>query len=158
MKRLVASLACLAVLACSSGGGGSINKQKANIPEPEIAFIQLVGLDELNWPSGEIEIKYGLRINNRSNVPITLRQIELAPVSTEGGYSVYRERYPVNVLVEASSTKDFEFWAKAYSAGARYRIDAQAPISVRAVTHFESPAGSLRKLVVGHFSQSASGR
>lgn len=158
MKRIVTALACLAVLACSSGAGNSTNNRKANIPEPEIAFVQLVGLDELNWPSGEIEIKYGLRINNRANVPITLRQIELAPVSAEGAYAVQRERYPVNVVVDASSTRDFEFWAKAYSAGARYRIDAQAPISVRAVTHFESPAGSLRKLVVGHFSQSASGR
>jgi hypothetical protein len=156
MKQVLVALACVALLSCASSTPSAA--ANAKIPLPEFAFVQLVGPQEQNWPTGELEVQYGVRIQNRANETIRLRQIELSPVGSEGPYVVLKNRYFLDHEITAASAKEFSFWAKAYSDGRRYSIDAQAPISVRAVAFFESASGPFRKVFTAHLSQSAHAR
>lgn len=158
MKRLAAVLTSLVVLSCASSGTSETGANAAAVPQPEFLFVQLVGPQELNWPVGELEVQYGVRVVNRANIPIRLRQIELTPVGGEGAYVVLKQRYFFDQEIAAGNMKEFPFWAKATSDGRRYAINAQSPISVRAVAFFESESGKFRKVFTAHLSQSASGR
>ena len=158
MKPLIVALACVALLSCASSTPSADATANAKIPPPEFAFVQLVGPQEQNWPTGDIEVQYGVRIQNRANETIRLRQIELSPIGSEGPYTVLKNRYFFDHEISAANAKEFAFWAKAYSDGRRYSIDAQAPISVRAVAFFESASGPFRKVFTAHLSQSARGR
>lgn len=157
MKQLaVVIAACLLTLSCSSSsnatGGGEVTP-------PEIRFVQLVGPEQLNWPAGEFEVKYGMRIANNANEQITLRHVELTPASSEGAYIVRQQRYSFNQKISAQGTEDVTFWAKAWSADrARYNISAQSPITVRGIAFFDTATGSFRKVFIGYLSQAASGR
>ena len=154
MKQLVAITACLLALSCSSSKSGT-----GKVPLPDIRFVQLVGPEQLNWPAGDFEVKYGLRILNHANEQITLSHIDLTPSSTEGAYIVRQQRYMIGHKISAQATEDVTFWAKAWSADrARYNIGAQSPITVRGVAFFNSSTGSFRKVFVGTLSQAASGR
>jgi hypothetical protein len=153
-RLLAIAILCISFLGC--GSSSSTGAAGPAIAQPEILFVQMVGPEELNWPRGPIEVQYGLRITNPGTAAITLRQIELSPSGSDSGaYRVRRNRYFFREEVGAGQSKDVTFWAKADSDGARDRIDAQAPVSVRGIGYFESAAGNLRKVFVGHFSQAA---
>ena len=114
--------------------------------EPETSLVQLVGPEQLNWESGMIEMKYALRINNLAAEPITLRQIQIQTVPQ----SSYFFREPVT----AGTERSVEFFAKALSAGDRYRIDAQSPVSIRIIAYFEAPKGNFRQTFITNVGQS----
>jgi hypothetical protein len=155
MKQLVAAAVCVLALSCSSSTSSGTGK----VPLPDIRFVQLVGPEQLNWPSGEFEVKYGLRIQNHADEQITLSHIDLTPSSSEGAYVVRQRRYMIGQKISAQGSQDVEFWAKAWSAErARYNIGAQSPITVRGVAFFNSATGSFRRVFVGTLSQAASGR
>ncbi|HYH10171.1 MAG TPA: hypothetical protein VEK11_24195 [Thermoanaerobaculia bacterium] len=151
MKHIVVALACFAALSCASSDA----TPNANVPLPDFQFTQLIGLQEQNWPTGQLEVQYGVRIQNRANEIIRLQQIELAPVGDEGPYTIVRQRYAFTQEIGAGGTAEFAFWAKAHSEGERYAINAQAPVSVRAVAYFDSASGPFRKVFTAHLSQAA---
>ncbi|HEX7707959.1 MAG TPA: hypothetical protein VF701_15980 [Thermoanaerobaculia bacterium] len=142
-------LLTLVPLACASapGSGGAA--------QPEIELVQLSGPEEQNYPSGEIEIQFGLRIANRSSETITLRQIQLESVTDGGPYQLERETYYFQVAVEPERHNDLTFWAHAVAGGDRHAVDARAPITVRVVTFFESAAGNFRKVFIKRLAQGA---
>jgi hypothetical protein len=155
MKQLAVVAACLLTLSCSSSNPNT----GAEVTPPEIRFVQLVGPEQLNWPAGEFEVKYGMRIANNANEQITLRHVELTPASSEGAYIVRQQRYSFDQKIGAQATQDVTFWAKAWSADrARYNISAQSPITVRGIAFFDTATGSFRKVFIGQLSQAASGR
>jgi hypothetical protein len=157
MKQLLASVACLALIACgSSGSGGAAVPTAAKIGtvEPETSLVQLVGPEELNWESGLIEMKYALRIANNAAEPITLRQIQIQTVGVEGPYYIPQSSYFFREPVIAGGSRAVEFFAKAYSQGNRYRIDAQSPVSVRIIAYFEAPKGNFRQAFITNLGQS----
>lgn len=151
MKRL-ALIACVAVLAaCASGG------PKARIIEPDVEMYQLVGPADLNYPGGSIEVQFALRISNRSSEAIKLRQVEMTPVGAGGPYTITRRTYFFNQEIAPNEFKDVSFWARAAAEGDAFAMDANAPVNVRAVATFESPAGGFRKILMKTFSQHGSG-
>ena len=157
MKQLLASAVCLAFIACgSSGSGGASVPTAANlgIAQPETWLIQLVGPEELNWESGQIEMKYALRIHNRAADAITLRQIQIQTVGMEGPYYVPQTSYFFHEPVTAGTERAVEFFAKAYSPGNRYKIDAQSPVSIRIIAYFEAPTGNFRQAFITNVGQS----
>lgn len=155
MRHLVAVATCVLALSCSSSSSSGVGK----VPLPDIRFVQLVGPEQLNWPSGEFEVKYGLRIQNHADEQITLSHIDLTPSSSEGAYTIRQQRYMIGQKISAQGSQDVEFWAKAWSEErARYNIGAQAPITVRGVAFFNSATGPFRRVFVGTLSQAASGR
>ncbi|HEU4887860.1 MAG TPA: hypothetical protein VFV49_08245 [Thermoanaerobaculia bacterium] len=158
MKQLLASAACIALIACGSSGGsgGAAVPTAAAIGtvEPETSLVQLVGPEELNWEAGNIELKYALRINNRAAEPITLRQIQIQTVGVEGPYYVLQSSYFFREPVTAGGERAVEFFAKGYSSGNRYSIAAQSPVSVRVIAYFEAPKGNFRQTFITNLGQS----
>lgn len=151
MKSLIALAACLTFIACGSSSPGT---SAAGQIVPEVELIQLVGPEELNWEAGEIEMKYALRVNNPSAEAITLRQIRLQTVGTEGPYMIPQSSYSFREVVAPGSSRDIAFFAKARSEGNRFRIDAQSPVSVRTVAYFEAPSGNFRRSFIANLVQS----
>jgi hypothetical protein len=149
------ALASALLLSCASSTSSPDDGTRSNaaIPEPEITFVQLVGPDELNWPEGEIELQYGMRIENRADHAITLKHVQMDPMGTEGAYTVYRRRYTVPKAIGPNGIEEVTFWAKAYSNGRRLGLSARSPITVRTTAFFDSPEGPFRKVVVTNLSQ-----
>lgn len=156
MRQLLASVACAAFIACGSSGSGSAvpTAEKIGTVEPETELIQLIGPEQLNWEAGQIEMKYALRITNKASEPITLRQIQIQTVGLEGPYTIPQSSYFFREPVTAGVTRPVEFFAKAYSVGDRYRIDAQAPVSIRIIAYFEAPKGNFRQAFITNLGQS----
>jgi|SRR5688572_21135804 len=145
--RSVTLLACaLILIACST-------TQSGTGAATEVELTQLVGPAELNYPRGDIEVKFGLRISNQSANAIRLRQIQMTPVGLGGPYRLINRTYFFNEEVRAHSSGDVSWWARAVAEGNANAVDANAPISVRAIAVFESPEGHFRKIVMGTFRQ-----
>jgi hypothetical protein len=156
MKRLPL-LACALLAAACSTAPKSDAPAATNVLQPEIQMIQLVGPADLNYPSGLIEVQFGLRIANNSSEAIRLRQVEMTPVGFGGPYRVRRRAYFFNEEVAANGSKDVTFWARADAEGDAYAGDAHAPVSLRAVAMFETPNGSFRKILTKTFNQRGAG-
>ncbi len=157
MKQLLASAVCFAFIACGSSGSSGANvptAAKIGVVEPETSLVQLIGPEELNWEAGQIEMKYALRIHNLAADAITLRQIQIQTVGMEGPYYVPQSSYFFREPVTAGSERAVEFFAKAYSGGDRYRIDAQSPVSIRIIAYFEAPKGNFRQTFITNLGQS----
>lgn len=138
MKALLASLACCGFLACASND--------AKIAPPQLDFVQLSGPAEENYAQGNIEVHYGVRIANRADVPITLRNIEVQTVGLGGSYRLRPATYYFERVIAPEKVEDVLFWAKAVSQGDRMSADASAPITVRVTAIFDSPAGGFRRV------------
>lgn len=156
MRKAAVAAACAILLSCastnSSAPGDDVTSD-AKIPPPDMTLVQLVGPDELNWPVGEIELQYGIRIENNADEEITLRHVQLDPLDTEGAYRVYRRRYTLKQAIPPHGAEEVTFWAKGYSDGRRYGLSARSPISVRATAFFDSASGPFRKVWITNLSQ-----
>lgn len=157
MKQLLASIACAATLiACGSSGsaGSTQTAEKIGTVAPETRLLQLIGPEQLNWESGQIEMKYALEVTNRAAEPITLRQIQIQTVGQEGPYYIPQSSYFFREAVTPGAKRPIEFYAKAFSQGDRYRIDAQSPVSIRVIAFFEAPQGNFRQTFIANLGQS----
>lgn len=156
MKQLLASAACAALIACGSSGSGAAapTAEKIGTVAPETELIQLIGPEQLNWEAGQIEMKYALKVTNRAAESITLRQIQIQTVGLEGPYTIPQSSYFFREPVTPGVTRPIEFFAKAYSEGNRYNVDAQAPVSIRIIAYFEAPQGNFRKAFITNLGQS----
>lgn len=151
MKRL-SLLAWSLILACSSS-----TPKATNIVQPEVDLYQVIGPADLNYPKGAIEVQFAVHVANKSAEAITLRQVDIVPVGLGGPYRVRTRTYPMNESIAANGSRDIEFWAQADASGDQFANDANAPVSVRAIAHFQSPAGAFRKILMKTFSQDGSG-
>jgi hypothetical protein len=139
-------LFAIALASCSS----SSSTPKANIIQPEIDLVQVVGPAELNYPRGGADLRFELEIENRSGEPITLKRVELATIGT-GAYSLRRESVIHNETIAPHATGHVTAWAKAQLYGGT--VSEQEPVRVRGVLHFESPVGPFHAVVVREFRQ-----
>jgi len=146
MKNLLVAAVCCALLACSSGSN-------AKIIHPVLQFVQLSGPAEQNYRPGDIEVQYGIRIANRSSEPITLRRIELRSVGVGGPYVLRAQSYYFERVIQPEQFEDVTFWAKAVAGGDGMATDARAPVTVRAVVFFQSPAGGFRNVLTQMLDQ-----
>jgi hypothetical protein len=155
MRQLIASAACAALIACGSSGGAAVpTAEKVGTVAPETELVQLIGPEQLNWEDGQIEMKYALKVTNRAAESITLRQIQIQTIGIEGPYTIPQTSYFFREPVTPGGTRPIEFFAKAYSEGNRYNIDAQAPVSIRIIAYFEAPQGNFRKAFITSLGQS----
>ncbi|HEX2122827.1 MAG TPA: hypothetical protein VHL59_14435 [Thermoanaerobaculia bacterium] len=156
MKHAAAVAALvLFALACSSSQPDGT--PRVAVTKPEMIFVQLVGPADLNYPTGSIEVQYGMRISNRWSEPITLRKIELTSMGAGGPYVLKGETYFFQQKIAPAEYSDVTWWAEAYASGNAFALDATAPVSVRAVAYFETSQGAMRKAIVRNFTQNGAG-
>lgn len=156
MKRLaLLALSTLTVLACSSS---SPDAQKAKLLQPDVDLVQLVGPADLGYPPGSFDVQYGVRVQNPSSEPITLRRIAVETVGGGGPYALRRDTYYFKEVVAGQNKKDLNFWAHAFALGNAGSADAQAFVTIRAIAYFDTPTGMFRKVVMKNFNQMGGGR
>lgn len=150
--RPTVPLAFLLLTACSSLAPQPAGP-KANIPEPQIRFEQVYGPRDAGFPYGNFEVKYQVQIQNRADVPLTLKRITISTVNPEGGaYSLTAPRdYYFNKIIPPKSTETLEFWARAYGYGRSMR-DTE-PVTVKGVANFQSPSGYLNQIFIREIGQ-----
>ena len=148
MKRAVPVAVLLLLVACASGN----NNKNAKILEPDVSFIQLIGPSEMNYPTGPIEIKFGIQIVNKSSETITLRALDISSMGAGGAYEIRRERFTYNTPIPGNKVASIERWVKAYAYGPQTAIQ-NAPVTVRAIALFDTPGGSIQKVVVQNIGQ-----
>jgi hypothetical protein len=137
MRKAAVLLVALLVLACSSTNSND---------NARIELVQMSGPAEQNWPFGRFFVQYGLRVTNRTKETITLRQIALEQASPGGPYVLVRDRYQVPLTISPGATEEATFQARAIATGNQDSVQAQAPVSVRAVAYFNAPSGEFRAL------------
>jgi len=145
-------LALLLVTACSSSAPQTTGP-KADIPEPQIGIEQLYGPRDAGFPYGNFEVKYGFQIQNRADVPLTLKRITISTSNPEGGaYALTAPRdYYFTRVIPPKSTETVEFWARAYGYGRSMR-DTE-PVTVKGVANFQTPSGYVNQVFVREISQ-----
>jgi hypothetical protein len=153
MKHAALALTCLLVLACASSAPTTPQVGKVKIAEPDIEFLQLIGPADLNYPAGDMEVQYGMRIANRSTDAITLRRVEMSTVGGGGPYMLRSQTYYFKTVVGPDQYNDVAWWARAVARGNAFAVDANAPVSVRAIAYFETPHGMIRKVLMRNFTQ-----
>ena len=146
MRSAVALTCLLTVAGCSSS-------PSAVTAPTEVHLVQLVGPAELNYPRGDIEIQFGLRITNQSPAAIRLRQIQMTAVGAGGPYRLINRTYFFNDEIAGNSSRDVTWWARAVAEGNPNALDRNAPVSVRAIAMFESTDGRFQKIVMKTFRQ-----
>lgn len=150
MKRAALLLTCLALASCAG--------TQANIIQPDVDLVQLIGPADQNYPEGSMEVQFALRVKNNSAEPIELRQVQMIPVGEGGPYRLVTRTYYMNVPVAPNATVEHPFWARAYASGDPHSVDANAPVNVRAIAQFTSPAGRFQKILMRTFGQRGRGR
>jgi hypothetical protein len=156
MKYAVVVLASALVFGCTSSQPVTTSANEKVTP-PDIMFIQLVGPADLSFPSGLIQVQYGMRVENKDDNIITLRSIELSSVGTEGPYVLKRDTFFFGKKIAAAQSGDVIWWADAIARGNPFALDANAPVSVRATVFFETPHGTFRKVLFRDFAQNGTG-
>ena len=159
MKQAVVVLAAaLTIAGCASSPQQAADTApRDKVTTPEVTFVQIIGPADQSFPSGLIQVQYGMRVENRDDDQITLRSIELSPVGTTGPYVVKRDTFFFGKKIAAAESGDVIWWANAMARGNAFAVDASAPVSVRATLFFESPHGTFRKVIFRDFSQSGTG-
>ena len=155
MKRLAAVAVSLLLVACASG----TSNQNVKLIEPEVSMVQLIGPAEMSYPNGQIDVKFGIDIINKSAEPITLRSIEFSTRAGGGAYEIRPQSYPYNTVIPGNKEASLERWVKAFAFGRGSRIQ-NAPVTVRAVVQFATPAGAISKVImldIGQYPGSSPG-
>jgi len=153
MKRLALLALSLVVISCSSSGNNKITSgPRANLIQPEIEFRQQIGPPELGFPVGRMEVKFEVRILNKSGEPLTLKKLELFSTNPEGGaYTVYRRSYYFNTTIEPDKIGSVTVWAKAYGWGRGMR--ESEPVTLHGAAYYDTPVGYLNQPFIKEIGQ-----
>lgn len=138
MKSAAVLLALVFVAACSSSTPQGPN---ANISAPDLEVEQTFGPGDLGFPDAPIDVKYQLRIQNRSTIPMTLKRLNLHTVNPPGGaYTLVQPlEHVFNIEVPPGGEKTTEFWVHARSYGVSMRD--REPVTIKGVAYFDTPQG-----------------
>jgi len=148
MKSL-AVFAALFLAACSSTPQGP----KADVAAPEFEIEQTFGPGDVGYPDGPLDVKYELRIHNRSTVPMTLKRLSLRTVNPAGGaYTLTPPlEHTFNVAIPPNGEKTVELWVHARSYGVSMRD--REPITLKGVAYFDTPQGYVNQPIIQELQQ-----
>lgn len=147
MRRFATVAAVLLLAACASA-----NKSTKQKVEPDVSLVQLVGPSEQAYPTGDIEVKLGFEIVNRADDPITFKRLEITTMGGGGAYIIRPQNWPYSIVIPPKKEASVERWVKATAAGTSSRLQ-NAPVTIRAVLLFDTPAGAIQKVVVSNIGQ-----
>ncbi|HEX3579780.1 MAG TPA: hypothetical protein VHY33_14550 [Thermoanaerobaculia bacterium] len=143
MRTTIAFSLLLIAAACSSGN--QVSQNAAHIPLPEITIIGRTDLTNVPTVASSIEAHFEFRIVNQADVPITLRRIDLDSLGG-GGIGIQARNRPFNIDIAPHSVQSADFMTTAFINDPN-SFGGRSPVQIRAVLLFNSPQGSLSKVV-----------
>jgi hypothetical protein len=126
--------------------------RNANVLPPEVAIRQTFGPADQGATEGPIRVEFELAIANQSSEELRLKRIEIESLGT-GAYVLRRETIYLNEVVEPVGQKAVRFWARGFARAGTYRAGIGEPVTVRAIAHFETDMGPLRKIIMKNIPQ-----
>lgn len=143
MRTAIALSALLITAACTSGN--QLSQNVAHIPLPEITIIGRTDLTNVPTIASGVEAHFEFRIANQADVPITLRRIDLDTLGG-GGINVQARNRPFNIAIAPHTVQSADFMTTAFINDPN-SFSGRSPVQIRAVVLFDSPQGSLSKVV-----------
>ena len=145
MMRSTFFLSVLLVAAgCASSDQGS--QPQGHLPAPDITITGRTDLSNLPSVATDIVAHLEFRILNNADVPITLRHIDLEGRAGIGIRIVSRNR-PFNTVIAPHAVQTVEFLTNAIITDPAAGVGKREPVNVRVVARFDSPDGSLQKVL-----------
>src|SRR3954453_11900121 len=143
MRTVTALFVLLITAACSSGT--QLSQNAAHIPQPEITIIGRTDLTNVPTIAAGITAHFEFRIANQAEVPITLRRIDLDSLGG-GSIGVQARNRQFNTVIAPHSVQSVDFVTTAFINDPN-SFSGRSPVQVRGVAVFDSPDGSLQKVV-----------
>jgi hypothetical protein len=143
MRNAIAFAALLIAAACTSGN--QVSQNAAHIPQPEITIIGRTDLTNVPTVASNVEAHFEFRIVNQAEVPITLRRIDLDTLGG-GGITIEAKNRQFNIVIAPHTVQSADFMTTAFISDPN-SFSGRSPVQIRAVALFDSPAGSLQKVV-----------
>jgi hypothetical protein len=144
MKQAIALITVAVLAACGSG--------KPKAPERvHIEIVQVTGISS-SQPEGPFDVQLGVRVENLSNEPVTLKHVELSQVGS--GAWVLRSSAPgiganrplnFSVVIAPGTADGVAFWEHAYAIGVRGEVRENEPVILRTTVYFEAPSGGFHQ-------------
>ena len=143
MRNGIAFSALLIAAACATGN--QLSQTAAHIPKPEITIIGRTDLTNIPTVPSGVEVHYEFRIVNQAAVPITLRRIDLDSLGG-GGITIESKNRQFNTVIQPGTAQSVDFMTTAYIPNPS-NYSSRSPVQLRATALFDSPEGSLQKVV-----------
>lgn len=144
MRNAIALSVLLVAAACTTGS--RVSQTVAHIPLPEITLISHTDLTNVPTVASAVPAHFEFRIVNQAEIPITLRSIDLDALGRPG-IRIQSKHLPYTTVIQAHTVQSVDFLTTASIVDPTGPI-GRAPVQLRAVALFDSPNGSLEKVVV----------
>jgi hypothetical protein len=143
MRNCIALSALLIAAACATDN--RLSQTVAHIPQPEITIIGRTDLTNVPTVASGVEVHYEFRIVNKAAVPITLRRIDLDSLGG-GGITIESKNRQFNTVIQPGSVQSVDFMTTAFITNPG-SYSSRSPVQLRATALFDSPEGSLQKVI-----------
>ena len=143
MRNLLTLSSLLIAAACTTGN--RVSQTVAHIPSPEITIIGRTDLTNVPTVASGVEAHFELRIVNQADVPITLRRVDLESLGG-GGIAIQSKNRQYNTLIEPHTSQSVDVMTTAFINDPNGFV-GRSPVQIRMTALFDSPEGSLQKVV-----------
>lgn len=140
MRKLL-PIVLLIAAACTS------TRATSPVKSPAIRVVQTSSVPYVaRGVTGSVPVRYGVRVSNRAEIPITLKRVTIQSVGA-GAYNLPSTSFPFDKTVAPDAHEDVEFWAGAYINDPSIS-GANGPVTLRVISHFDSPKGEFDEITV----------
>jgi hypothetical protein len=143
VRRLVllVALPTLAALAACASGPPPANDGG---PEVEIVLGQVALRSDILFFRGPVPLDFVLTVRNRSDVPVTLRRVELR-TQGRGAYSLRAEAPNLRRTIAPGAEESIQLSTWGRSRGGF--LSPNEPVTLLGIARFESPSGPFTRFV-----------
>jgi hypothetical protein len=143
MRNAIALTALFIAAACATGN--QLSQTAARIPPPDITITTRTDLTNVPTVASGVEAHFEFRIVNQAEVPITVRHIDMVSLGG-GGIVLEAKNRPYNTAIQPHQAQTVDYMTTALISDPS-SYSGRSPIQVRATCLFDSPEGSLQKVV-----------
>jgi hypothetical protein len=143
MRNALALFVLFIAAACTTGN--QLSQTAAHIPPPDIAITMVTDLTNVPTVASGVETHFAFRIVNQAEIPITVRHIDMRSLGG-GGIELESKNRPYNTVIQPHQAQSLDYMTTALISSPN-SYSGRSPIQVRATCLFDSPEGSLQKVV-----------
>jgi hypothetical protein len=141
-----AFLLSVVLVAAGCASSDQVVQPQAHIPAPDITITGTTDLSNLPAVATDIVAHLQFRILNNADVPITLKHIDLTGMAGIG-IRIESKNRPFNTVIAPHAVQTVEFLTNAIITDPAAGAGKREPVNVRVVARFDSPEGSLQKVL-----------